>query len=166
MEQPLASLVPLPLFNDTPNASDDNCVICMQSLGIKQHISLPHCKHTFHSACILEWFRSGAPRCPLCNDTTTQIPRGLGERYKLVRAFSRRKNAPKVLKSYVNRLRKTEKALVVVRRQLRELKQKRGIFNEMFKERYKLKQRVRTLRCRERRYRRLLGSLSIVPLYL
>jgi hypothetical protein len=166
MEQPVTPLEPLPIFNDTPNASDENCAICMQSLHVQQHISLPHCKHTFHSACILEWFRSGAPRCPLCNDTTTQIPRGLGERYKLVRAFSRRKNAPTVLKTYVNRLKKTEKALVGVRRQLRELNHRHGIFNEMFKERSKLKQRVRTLRCRERRYRRLLGSLAIVPLYI
>jgi len=157
---------PIPLFNETQSTTTENCSICLQDLNNKPHTCLSSCKHNFHTKCIIQWFRSGSPRCPLCNDTPTQIPRGLGERYKLVRAYARRKNAPKTLKKYVEKLRKTEKAMVDTRKKIRELYKESGVFLGLLKKKRKLRTRLRVLRCRERRFRRLLGSIDIVPLYI
>jgi len=156
---------PLPLFNETQSTTNEECTICLQDLNNKPHTCLS-CKHPFHTECIIQWFRSGSPRCPLCNDTSTQIPRGLGERYKLVRAYARRKNAPPLLKKYVGKLRKTEKDMLGIQKQIRELRKESDVFSELLKKQRKLRTRLRVLRCRERRFRRLLGSIDIVPLYI
>lgn len=157
---------PLPLFNESHQKHDDNCSICLQKLNMSPHTCLSPCKHSFHTECIIKWFRAGSPRCPLCNDTSTQIPRGIGERYKLVRAYARRKNAPERLKKYVNKLKKTEKEIIIMKKKLRELSSESGVFSELLKKQRKFKSRLRILKCRERRYRRLLGSIDIVPLYI
>jgi len=157
---------PIPLFNESHQNSDDNCSICLQKLNTTPNTCLSPCKHSFHTECIIKWFRAGSPRCPLCNDTSTQIPRGIGERYKLVRAYARRKNAPKRLKKYVDKLKKTELVMKDIHHKIRELYKESGVFSELLKKQRKLRARLRVLRCRERRYRRLLGSMDIVPLYI
>ena len=157
---------PIPLFSEPADISDENCSICLQKLNNQAHTCLSPCKHHFHTDCIIKWFRSGSPRCPLCNDTSTQIPRGIGERYKLVRAYARRKNAPKRLKKYVDKLKKTELTMKDINHKIRELYKESGVFSELLKKKRKLRTRLRVLKCRERRYRRLLGSIDIVPLYM
>ena len=49
--------------------SDEKCMICLENLSNEQQYSLPECSHTFHQNCIMQWFRSGSHKCPLCNKT-------------------------------------------------------------------------------------------------
>lgn len=42
------------------------CVICLETMGRKDHIRALRCKHIYHSNCFDQWF-SGHDRCPLCH---------------------------------------------------------------------------------------------------
>ncbi len=43
----------------------DECAICLEELTDKYEIE---CKHSFHTKCIVNWFRNGNKECPLCRD--------------------------------------------------------------------------------------------------
>jgi hypothetical protein len=53
---------------------DGLCVVCQSEMRSDQsdqseqsdHVHMLACGHTFHTACILQWFRSLQSRCPLC----------------------------------------------------------------------------------------------------
>ncbi|CAF1189857.1 unnamed protein product, partial [Adineta ricciae] len=48
------------------NAATDPCVICMEDRN-STSVLLPICQHTFHRACIEQWFQlSGKQTCPTC----------------------------------------------------------------------------------------------------
>lgn len=53
--------------NDEAVASDV-CVICRQSLSLDGVYRLPECHHTFHTCCIVTWFRAGDSSCPICRN--------------------------------------------------------------------------------------------------
>lgn len=62
------------------------------------------CNHKFHTKCIMSWFRTGKPNCPLCNDDTfhktdfwTKI-----ECIKEIKNMGRRKDCPVKLKKILN----------------------------------------------------------------
>ena len=80
--------------------------------------------HTFHQNCIMHWFRGGSHKCPLCNNLgvndTTNSPnitgsstrwgwwRGGKFKYKMLRQYARRKDAPVLLKKEIAKLKKLE----------------------------------------------------------
>ena len=41
-----------------PTEEEDRCVICQEGLSTAQTYKLPECSHTFHTHCIVTWFRS------------------------------------------------------------------------------------------------------------
>ncbi len=44
----------------------DSCPICLAEYGnLKEVIEMPTCMHSYHSKCILEWFRDHK-NCPYC----------------------------------------------------------------------------------------------------
>lgn len=99
--------------------SIDLCAICHESLNENTY-TLPECNHSFHSNCIITWFRTGKNNCPLCNnnginslnDLDTQATwhqrKMAYENYKKLRSFSRKKTAPEQLKKLVSDLKKLE----------------------------------------------------------
>ena len=48
--------------------ANDMCVICHQSLSLDAVYRLPECHHTFHTCCIVTWFRAGDSSCPICRN--------------------------------------------------------------------------------------------------
>ena len=100
--------------------STEICPICQDSLEGELY-TLPECNHTFHTNCIMTWFRAptGNNKCPLCNDCGINKLQDLQDvdfyskytaldNYTTMRAYSRRKDAPKDLKKMVERLKKIE----------------------------------------------------------
>ena len=100
--------------------STEICPICQDSLEGDLY-TLPECNHTFHTNCIMTWFRAptGNNKCPLCNDSGINKLQDLNiigwysktaalENYNTVRTYSRRKEAPKELKRMVARLKNIE----------------------------------------------------------
>ena len=93
------------------DVSDEKCMICLENLSTEQQYSLPECSHSFHQNCIMQWFRSGSHKCPLCNNLgvndSMNADNHLGHgswytrgkhKYKMIRKYSRKKEAPLVLK--------------------------------------------------------------------
>ena len=50
--------------------NEDVCPICLENLNTKETYKLS-CKHTFHTDCIMKWFRSSSGNCPCCLDNPT-----------------------------------------------------------------------------------------------
>ncbi len=46
----------------------DICAICYDELATSQTFKLD-CSHTFHTTCVIEWFRRGSKSCPYCMNT-------------------------------------------------------------------------------------------------
>ena len=96
---------------------NDFCSIC--HVDIEQNMyTVPFCEHTFHSDCIIEWFRRGHTSCPYCraepehNDQPRYIPWGDRQAiYTFKKNYATKVNAPKELKSLVRSLQKFEKKL-------------------------------------------------------
>lgn len=66
---------PLDLLRSAPDthAEDEPCVICKRPLhppsgSTETTYRLPECHHTFHTACVVAWFRTGDSRCPVCRN--------------------------------------------------------------------------------------------------
>lgn len=98
----------------------DICAICHEDLTCELY-TLPECNHTFHTNCIMTWFRAptGSNKCPLCNNSGVNKLSDLdnlhwserqraAENYKRVRASSRRKDCPKHIKNMIGKLKKIE----------------------------------------------------------
>jgi len=47
------------------SSSTNDCSICYSNLADGQSFDLD-CNHTFHTKCIMDWFRQGNKKCPLC----------------------------------------------------------------------------------------------------
>lgn len=51
-----------------PEEAKEECAICLENFKFGQVLAVfgAGCRHTFHQACVVEWFRTGDVRCPLC----------------------------------------------------------------------------------------------------
>ena len=48
--------------------SNEECMICKDELQCGQCYTLPECNHTYHTNCLVTWFRNGDSRCPYCGN--------------------------------------------------------------------------------------------------
>ena len=55
------------ILNITVNANEE-CMICKDELQCGQCYTLPECNHTYHTHCLISWFRNGDSRCPYCGN--------------------------------------------------------------------------------------------------
>ena len=102
--------------------SEAVCPICCDDAAEEEALHTLECGHAFHTACILQWFRQGAPTCPLCRDTDDDhhlTPLDTMARCTLLRQRARRKDAPTCLKRLVRRLRDAEEDLRAAGKELR-----------------------------------------------
>ena len=114
--------------------NNEICPICYESLYTKPVHTL-ECNHTYHTECIIKWFRSennNDGRCAMCNglesDPVTYIPwwgrEFVKERIKVIRRGALKKNAdPKIVKE-VKKLRKLEDNYKQSMKSLREFKKR------------------------------------------
>jgi hypothetical protein len=54
-------------INNTNNTNEE-CMICKDELSCGQCYTLPECNHTYHTHCLISWFRNGDSRCPYCGN--------------------------------------------------------------------------------------------------
>jgi hypothetical protein len=85
------------------------CPICLDPLRSNKHTL--DCGHSFHTECIVSWFRTGNSSCPNCRDTSEHKMRfwKRRSRFEINKRLSARKNAPRLLKSLVKSWRKRER---------------------------------------------------------
>jgi hypothetical protein len=117
------------LLNVPQETNDDICLICHDVLEGHNCYTLPECKHTYHTGCIVTWFRLENQRnCPYCgNKGVNNVSKNpkmpsrwyfRGSKYyssvgiyQDIIAYSRRKNAPPLLVKVVKELRVLEQKL-------------------------------------------------------
>jgi len=133
-----------------------NCSICCDTSQNTFH-ELP-CGHSFHGDCIIQWFRSGGPSCPLCRNedgVANLNPFTARQRAVYLRRASRARDAPKTLKTMVNALKKAEENLKKKRKEFTE-------FKKLHREKRKKEQRLRSNKWRaERKVRTLCMRLGM-----
>jgi len=124
------------IFNTSLDNIVDNCGICQYPLDSnedRQIYCLKECNHRFHTDCIISWFRTRNNRCPLCGNSginhlehvfgifgtcvevapkNSIIKRSVHfndqhkERYEILIEFSKKKEAPIILKKMVEKINK------------------------------------------------------------
>ena len=107
------------ISTDTIISTETNglCAICLSDLDGSEYTL--ECNHTFHTKCIVEWFRKSKGNCPLCNDNPggawPQCQIGyygrdlVNQRCGLIRRkFGRKKNCPIPLKKALDTLKELE----------------------------------------------------------
>jgi hypothetical protein len=55
------------ILNISVNANEE-CMICKDELQCGQCYTLPECNHSYHTHCLISWFRNGDSRCPYCGN--------------------------------------------------------------------------------------------------
>ena len=138
------------IFQVELNNINHNCGICQMPLldETNQPLhTLKECKHTYHTDCIIAWFRTRNNRCPLCGNSglnhyqeicgtfgtaTESIPPGCvihrsrfknsqhKERYSILKQFSKEDHAPKLLKRYMDKTEKINEELKAFKKELRD----------------------------------------------
>lgn len=101
------------------------CAICHETISRETSYTLPECSHSFHTNCLMTWFRKGHDTCPLCQNhginADMQKPYLLKqtalEQYKTIRRKSRSKNCPKAIKTKIKSLKKAEERLKALKNQ-------------------------------------------------
>lgn len=139
--------------------NNETCVICYNELDDEEQCySIEPCGHTFHTKCIIDWFRR-ASTCPCCRDNTVEqineIPGFvLRERAKELKRISRRANAPDDLKKLVERVKKCD---IKMKEKTKELKEYRKDNKEILSKEKKMMREKWNLNYSKRRLERLVG---------
>ena len=165
-----------------PEEDSDKCIICLENLTNEAQYCLPECSHKFHQNCIMHWFRGGNCKCPLCNnlginDVVAEGPGAQGRRgwgwwrggkykYKMIRQYSRKKEAPMKLKKEIAKLKSLEAKQRVLRAEIKDFRNKTGVwrdlhkkFNKLRRDRWRLNNRIRTKKM-------AISNFNIVPIII
>ena len=103
------------------NNEENICSICYEELNNTENnnsetnqnnnIYILECNHSYHSSCIIKWFRSGHDNCPLCNDSTLDTNLGYYhkiETIKEIKKLSKKNICPQNIKKTVEKIKKYE----------------------------------------------------------
>lgn len=103
---------------------DNCCAICFcDEIEKPKHVL--ECGHTFHTDCILSWFRASKnPDCPLCrNDGDWNIPDlRYKDKVKFLEMFSKNKNCPEDICEILNKYKCKKEHLKQKSREVRDVK--------------------------------------------
>lgn len=144
--------------------------------------TLPQCGHTFHTDCIMTWFRSHQTRCPLCNHNPLSFeddyfgPYGAAREMSM-RVIRKRKADDPAIGAELKRLKTLQEAsgkCVQASRALKNLTLQDAIkefgniqIKDVQKKLYKLSSAERTARWKlKRQQRALLAMVPIIPIVL
>jgi hypothetical protein len=131
---------------------EDICVICLSELKGQNTYEL-NCKHTFHTKCIMDWFRSesSSGNCPCCMDVAPENTTGytplfagfysfqvVNHRFKNLKKFSKRKTSPELLKKEFITLKRHEDGLKDIINEEKKFKQDTG-YTELARQFRKIK---------------------------
>ena len=120
------------------------CMICLENITETSESYTLSCDHTFHTKCIMDWFRSrsSSGNCPLCNDNPGSDSESIfygskvyyEERYKQVKKYiNKNKKKYPDLKEDLNKIKDLEK----------DTKDKLKIKNNFLKENKEIRNKMR-----------------------
>ena len=128
---------------------EEVCVICQDTLAGPPTYTLPECGHTYHTHCIVTWFRHrpstedyNGPdgRCPMCgNQGINHVSRRASRRrpwkrgcpdeadkarFRLIMKEARKSDAPQELTKLINKHTAAKESLATAQAELKALKDK------------------------------------------
>lgn len=137
---------------------DDLCPICLDPLlniknNVKTTYNLPECNHSYHTECIIHWFRKGNSTCPCCQEKGENIPEHspradimgcdwydtLMTKFKYIKQISKKKDTIPFL---INKIENIEKKDKTMRNELKVLSNSEGVFIEIHKRILKLQAKL------------------------
>ena len=162
----------------------EECVICKCHLSKEATYRLPECHHTFHTACVVAWFRAGDCRCPVCRNMginshgesgNTFMTRGFAKnnpRLKEIAAYAKKnpKSCPKYVEGLLKKNAKLTEEVREARAEHREfvqsLKEKEVNYEEAHRKKTKLRRAIWEKERRMYRCQREILQIPIVPLII
>ncbi len=154
---------------DAFHMDDDNCPICTDLMEANTKYSID-CGHTYHTSCIVSWFREGNGSCPMCRAPSIHMNDGSNNGYFsweytlnpfLKSAFTKYCKKPKANAQVVRVFKKYNEMQVDYKTKVKEYQD----FRKVNKEVLKTWSRVRNARWKtQRKLRRLVRMLKSVPI--
>ena len=163
------------------------CTICHEPMYIEQTYTLPECKHSFHTSCIVTWFRSADSGCPYCRDKGVNyisktarkhyrwLSDGDREKLKVLRGYIRRKDANKNVKKYFDKLDKLKKEYDEYKKSYAEFENKiknndcaefEGKLQDLILKAKKMRRKKRDYYSKIRKAERAILDLPVVPIII
>ena len=159
----------------------ENCQLCpvcqdVLSGGAEEH-SLP-CNHSFHTGCIVSWFRSGQSRCPVCMRTGDEIAGDVDDedisdsdlddesRMVYLRGLLRCPDPPPGLRELVKDHKKAMERVRGVRAQVRNLREQKGCFRDLIKQQDSLRKKLQRALNNAELKRSAILRIPMVPLII
>lgn len=95
--------------SDQSQLEEQICSICLETMDSQTSLTLEECTHTFHSTCIVKWFRSQHSSCPQCRGEPNHMMSFMDAtlRLKELIRISKTKQAPVKLKQAIQKLEQT-----------------------------------------------------------
>lgn len=159
-------------FNSNIDKKDELCNICHENLNSEQCYSLPECKHTYHTDCIIQWFRYGNSNCPYCNskhsleddwiDKETQ-----NNKIKIIKKFSKKSECPKILKTKIKGIEKIEDDIKQFKEDFKKMNLEEGKYKDLQKKYRKAREKIwskQRLLCKKKR--EIVDIVNIVPIII
>jgi len=120
------------------------CSICACGTEDEDYTTL-ECGHTFHVACVLQWFRYEHTTCPNCRSSETHQVWARRSPAERVAAMKRRKNVPHATRRKLNSLNKTKEKWMATSRERKDLQK---TYNAVFQKYNKLSTQEHHQRCK------------------
>lgn len=156
-----------------PSNNENECTICHESTSSGDIYTIPECGHSFHTNCIVTWFRVNNT-CPLCKDTGINSislfsnARDTNFYFKRAMTWSRRKDAPADLKNDAQKVKHLKSKLKVHRKQFSSLQSSNGQYKIISKEIRKYSSLIHQTEYRLYTMKRILAnyvkSVLIIPI--
>jgi len=154
----------------------DNCCICQEELTTEVY-QVPECGHKFHTKCVIDWFRFGNSKCPMCNTAFSSQSTDLIDeeysiwhpsqrnqfKYKEIYNFSKRKETCKKIKKQVQQITDKNKKIIDISTEITKLKSNKT-YIKISKEIRKLEtKKWRVKSSIRKRKRKLCDEVKIIP---
>ena len=159
---------------------ETKCPICYDNLKLEQQYTIPDCKHTFHTNCIVHWFRNGYSHCPLCNhcglgtkkyatNKVISIPNSIKNnkvKFKLIQAYVVKNNKPIWLKKLLDDYNIQLDIIKTKKKKLHIVKHKTGVYKDMYKECKTLEDQINKLEWKLRKSEINILSFPLYPIIM
>ena len=162
------------------NPDKTKCPICYDLLNSQDIYTIPDCNHTFHTNCIVHWFRNGYSHCPLCNHsglgttkyTNTSITpfhnlvKHNKTKFKLINKYAEQNKGPKWLQEKITVYNNNQLKIKQIKQQIKTISNSEGVYNDIYKKIKKLEKEQNILEWDSKKREKIIMSYPIYPVII
>ena len=164
--------------HNNPNTS--KCPICYDLLDTEDTYIIPDCLHTFHTNCIVHWFRNGYTHCPLCNHSGLGTNKYVSQsimpfhssvknnktKFKLIKDHVKKNNGPQWLQKKIKLFNKNEDKIKQIKKKIKEMVNSEGVYNDIHKKIKKIEKELNILEWDSKKNEKIIMSFPIYPVII